>query len=213
MLKAGEQLRQARLEQKISLEDVSQNTKIKTNFLEYIERGEYNKLPSVSYAHGFVRNYAKFLGLPEKEILALFRREFDEDKAYKVLPKGFEGKDEFPLRGFKVKQTFFVFVLIFVAFIAYIIFQYRYAFINPPLAISSPKDREVITASEIQVVGTTDPNSTVYINKTAISVDDNGDFNKTISVFPGNFILDVKAVNKFGKTAEVKRIVEIKPAY
>lgn len=213
MVKAGEKLQEARLAKGLSLEDVSQSTKIKAKYLEYIEKGEYNKLPSVSYASGFVKNYALFLGLLEKDIMALFRREFDEDTAYKVLPKGFESKDQFPLSGFRIRQTFFIIALVFVAFIAYIIFQYRYAFINPPLQINSPKDRQVITASEIQITGTTDPNSTIYINKSVTTVDNNGNFTKTISVFPGNFVLDVKAINKFGKETEVKRTVEVKAAY
>ena len=213
MVKAGEKLQEARLIKGFSLEDVSQSTKIKADYLEYIEKGEYNKLPSVSYASGFVRNYALFLGLPEKEILALFRREFDQDTAFKVLQKGFESKDEFPLNGFRIRQTFFIITLLFVAFIAYILFQYRYAFINPPLQINSPKDREVITASEIQISGVTDSNSTIYINKNVTTVDNSGNFTKTISVFPGNFVLDIKVINKFGKSTEVKRTIEVKPAY
>src|SRR3989337_2619720 len=135
MVKLGDRLQEVRLEKGLSLEEVSENTKIKKTFLEYIEKGEYNKLPSVSYAQGFVRNYAKFLGLPEKGILALFRREFDAEKAFRVLPKGFESKDEFPMSGFKIRQTAFVVIFIIVFFLLYIIYQYRYAFLNPPLEI------------------------------------------------------------------------------
>jgi len=49
------------------LKDVSKSTKIKEVFLEYIENGEYEKLPSSSYARGFVKNYIKFLNLPKKK--------------------------------------------------------------------------------------------------------------------------------------------------
>lgn len=213
MVKAGEKLQEARLARGLSLEDISQSTKIKAKYLEYIEKGEYNKLPSVSYASGFVKNYALFLGLAERDIMALFRREFDENTAYRVLPKGFESENEFPISRFKIKQTFIFIILIFVCFIAYIIFQYRYAFINPPLKINSPADRQVITASELKITGTTDPNSTIYINKTVATVDNSGNFTKTISVFPGNFVLDIKAINKFGKETQVRRVIEVKPAY
>lgn len=212
MLKAGIRLKEVRLEKELSLEDVSENTKIKTIFLEYIEKGEYDKLPSVSYAQGFVRNYAKFLNLSEKEILAIFRREFDEDKVYRVLPKGFESKDEFPIKGFKIRQTLFVAISIFAIFILYILFQYRYAFLNPPLEIFLPKESNVKT-SEIIVAGRTDPNSTVYVNKNVVTVASNGKFNKTLSVFPGNFVIDVKVINKFGRTTEIKKSINIKPAY
>src|ERR1035437_2989615 len=125
MTKAGEKLHEERLRQGLTLEDVSKNTKIKTEFLAFIEAGEYAKLPSVSYAHGFVRNYAKFLRLPEKEIMPLFRREFDEDKTYRVLPKGFGETEGFPVRKFKLKQTAVLIIIIFVLFSGYMLFQYR----------------------------------------------------------------------------------------
>jgi cytoskeletal protein RodZ len=101
MTKAGEKLQTTRLEKGLTLEDVSKGTKIKIDFLKYIEEGEYNKLPSVSYAYGFVRNYAGFLGIPEKEIMPLFKREFDEEKVYRVLPRGFEKTEEFPVSRLK----------------------------------------------------------------------------------------------------------------
>lgn len=213
MVKASERLKEVRLEKGLSLEEISQSTKIKAIYLEYIEKGEYNKLPSVSYAHGFVRNYARFLGLNEKEILALFRREFDSDTAYRVLPKGFDTEEEFPLKGFKIRQTFFVAIFIFLLFIAYILFQYRSAFISPSLDINSPQEAQIIKSSKITVSGKTDPDSTVYVNKNVVSVEKNGSFEKTISVFPGKFTINVKAINKFGKTTEVKRTVDIQPAY
>ncbi|MEK7551016.1 MAG: helix-turn-helix domain-containing protein [Patescibacteria group bacterium] len=213
MVKASEKLKEVRLEKDLSLEEIAQNTKIKAVYLEYIEKGEYSKLPSVSYAHGFVSNYAKFLGLNEKEILALFRREFDSDTAYRVLPKGFDIKEEFPLRGFKVKQTAFVGLFIFILFIGYILFQYRYAFISPPLDINSPQQNQVIKSSKITILGKTEPDSTIYINKNVVTVEKNGNFEKTLSVFPGKFTIDIKAINKFGKTSEVKRTVDIQPAY
>ena len=212
MLKAGERLKEARLEKKLSLEEVSKTTKIKSKFLELIERGEYNKLPSVSYASGFVRNYARFLELPEKEILALFRREFDGEKAYKVLPKGLEAKEEFPLSRLKFKYTLILAILAFLFFFGFIAYQYRYAFINPPLEIVTPENGQVVNSSRVKVTGSTDPNSTIYINDVLVSVDLAGKFDKTFSVFPGKLILDIKAINRFGKKSEVKRTVEVKPA-
>lgn len=213
MVKASERLKEERIEKGLSLEEVSQSTKIKVVYLDCIEKGEYNKLPSVSHASGFVRNYAKFLGLNEKEVLGLFRREFDSDTAYRVLPKGFEAKEDFPLKGIKIRQTFFLAVFIFLLLIGYILFQYRYAFISPPLSINSPLQASIIKSSEITVSGKTDPDSTIYINKNVVTVEKNGSFEKTISVFPGKFTIEIKAINKFGKTSEIKRTVDIQPAY
>ncbi len=212
MLKAGLRLKETRLEQGISLEEVSKNTKIKVAFLEYIEKGEYSKLPSVSYAQGFVKNYAKFLGIPDREIMPIFKREYDSDKAYRVLPKGFETKDNFPARGFRIRQTMLIGAVIFIFFIFYIAYQYRYAFINPPLQLYLPKEN-VVKTTEIIVSGSTDPNSTIYVNKEAVTVSDNGRFIKSLNVFPGEFTINVKAINKFGRISEIKKSINVKPAY
>jgi len=206
MIKSGEKLQQKRLEKSLSLEDVAKATKIKTEFLSYIENGEYQKLPSASYAHGFVRNYAKFLGLPDEEILAIFRREFDEDKAYRVLPKGLEQGEEFPLFKFKIRQAVLLAVIVILFFIGYLLFQYRDAFLNPPLEITSPKEGTILF-SQIKVTGKTDPNATVYVEKDAVSVDQNGNFQKVINVFPGKTTITVRVVNKFSK--ETQKSVEI----
>lgn len=209
MVRAGEKLSQARLEKGLSLEEVSKKTKIKENFLEEIEKGEYQKLPSVSYAQGFVRSYAKFLDLNEEEIMAIFRREFDEEKTYKVLPKGFE-TEEFAVSKFRLTRGFYIIVLIFIAFILYLLFQYRYAFLNPPLTITSPKDMAVISSSFVKVSGKTDPNLTVFVNSNQVSVDQSGNFTKTISVFPGKTEIDVKVVSKFNKETDKKVVIEVK---
>ncbi len=212
MLKAGVRLKEARLEKGLSLEEVSKQTKIKTAFLESIENGEYNKLPSSSYALGFVRNYARFLGIKDSEILPLFKREYDSETAYRVLPQGFDSKEEFPLKGFRLKQTFLVGIVVFFIFILYIMYQYRYAFLNPPLQLVLP-NQDTVKSSEIIVSGSTDPNSTVYVNKDVVTVAANGKFNKTLSVFPGPFLIDVKAINKFGRITEIKKSINVKPAY
>lgn len=211
MTKAGEKLQQARLEKGLTLEDVAKKTKIKTDFLGFIEEGKYTKLPSVSYAHGFVRNYAKFLGLPEKEIMAIFRREFDEDKSYRVLPKGFEKTDSFPIARFKLKQTAVLIIIIFLLFLSYMLFQYRGAFLNPPLDVTSPQNGTLISSSEVTVVGKTDSNATVYIEQNAVSVDQNGNFKKTITVFPGETTITVKVINKFSRETEKKVSINVKP--
>jgi len=211
MLILGEKLKEERLIKNLSLKDVSKSTKIKEVFLEYIENGEYEKLPSSSYARGFVNNYIKFLNLPEEEMMALFRREFDEEKDYSVLPKGLDQNQEFPLSGFRIRQTAVIIFIIFLIFLGYILFSYRYAFLNPPLNITTPKNGSVILTSEIRVLGKTDSNSTVYIDKNAVSVDNNGNFEKTITVFPGKSVIDVEVINKFSRKTDKQIEINVKP--
>jgi len=210
MIRAGEKLKSKREEKDLSLEEVAKATKIRTSFLIAIEKGDYKKLPSSTYAHGFVRNYAKFLGLDEREVLALFKREYDEEKYLKVLPEGLVKEGNFPIKKIKFNRTFTIFAAVFILLVLYITFQYRAAIFNPPLNVVKPIEGEVVSAQEVTVVGKTDPNSTVYVNEEVASLDKKGNFKKTISVFPGTETITIKAVNNFHKTTIVERQIEVK---
>ena len=59
----GYTLRQERERQNLSIEDIEQGTSIRALYIEAIENGEYDKLPGTVYTKGFIKNYAKFLGL------------------------------------------------------------------------------------------------------------------------------------------------------
>ena len=210
MIRAGQKLSEERKRRGLSLLQVSNATKIRQEFLEAIEKGEYDKLPSPSYAQGFVRNYTRLLELPEKETLALFRREFAGEKDIEVLPEGLSGKKDIPLRKFKVKQTFVFGVIIFLFLIGYIFFQYRYAFISPPLDVTNPPEKAILDTSTVTVEGKTDPSATVLVKDNSVSVDQDGHFKKEIVVFPGTTTIIVKAVNRFGKETSVERHIVIK---
>lgn len=89
MITVSQVLKQARQEKKLSLEDLSDKTKIRTKHLEALEAGEWQKLPGIAYINGFIDLYARHVDLDPKNIKALFRREFKQDTKPAVLPKGF----------------------------------------------------------------------------------------------------------------------------
>ncbi len=71
----GEQLRQARRDQQLSLEDVNTNTRIAVANLRAIEESDYSTLPADAYTKGFILSYAKFLGLDGQEMVDRFFQE------------------------------------------------------------------------------------------------------------------------------------------
>ena len=210
MIHLGEKLHEERIRRGLSLEEVSKATKIRASFLSSIEKGEYNKLPSSTYAHGFVRNYIHFLGLPEEEFLALFRREYGGEEDVKVLPEGLPKTEDFPLHKIKFGQTLKVILFLFLIFLGYIGFQYRYAVLAPPLEILAPKENTVVSSQVVIVEGKTDPNSTIFVNNDSVSVDNKGYFKKTITLFLGSVTVSIKAVNRFGKETTLIRHIEVK---
>jgi len=61
----GQQLRQAREARKLSLEQAAQATRIRVHYLQALEAGELNRLPSQAQARGFLRVYGGYLGVSE----------------------------------------------------------------------------------------------------------------------------------------------------
>lgn len=208
MIKLGQKLREERLRKKLTLEDVSRATKIKEHFLACIERGEYDKLPSSAYVVGFVRNYVTYLGLPERQSLALFRREYDEHKEFKVLPESLT-KDRIPKRTIKVPQAGIFLTAVVLAIFVYLFFQYRYTLLSPPLFVDVPKENGTY-GRELVITGRSDSNATIYINNEAVIIEENGTFEKRLSLFPGKTQIEVKAVNRVGKETVVVRNITVK---
>ena len=65
----GEELRREREIRGISLKEIADATKISKRFLEAIERNDHKTLPAPVFTRGFVREYARYLGLSSDEIV------------------------------------------------------------------------------------------------------------------------------------------------
>src|SRR2546430_15817527 len=65
----GEELRREREIRGISLKEISDATKISKRFLEAIEKNDHRTLPAPVFTRGFVREYARYLGLSVEEIV------------------------------------------------------------------------------------------------------------------------------------------------
>jgi len=74
-LSAGELLRQGRLKQRLSIAECAKRTHIAPRYLEALEDQRWEDLPSESHRLGFLRLYARFLGVPAEELIQLYHRE------------------------------------------------------------------------------------------------------------------------------------------
>ena len=203
-------MKEERLRRGLSLDDVAKATKIRSSFLQAIEKGEYTKLPSSAYVQGFVRNYTEYLGLSKREILALFRREFDEEKVFRVLPEGLIKHADVSRTIFRIHHTALLVFFLLLFLFGFVLFQYRYAIIDPPLTIDSPKEGLVTKSKDIQVTGHTDPSAVVTINGEVVSVADDGSFLKQLSLFPGDTIVEIHAKHRLGKESVKQRRVTVR---
>lgn len=95
----GERLRRAREEQGLSQDEVSKHLRLSLSYLRALEEDDYERLPEPTFIKGYLRNYARFLGLPAEELARRFQQEVDakssaEDErhqeAQEVTPRGRE---------------------------------------------------------------------------------------------------------------------------
>lgn len=70
----GEQLRLAREELHIPLREVSDQTRIQVRYLEAIETNAFDRLPGGIFNRSFVKAYAKYVGLDEREAVESYAR-------------------------------------------------------------------------------------------------------------------------------------------
>jgi cytoskeletal protein RodZ len=69
----GQYLRREREMRGVSLSEITEGTKVKLAFLQEIEEGRHDRLPSSIYVQGFLRSYARFIGLAEGEVLQRYK--------------------------------------------------------------------------------------------------------------------------------------------
>jgi cytoskeleton protein RodZ len=70
----GEKLRAAREQRGISISEVAEQTRISPLYLEAIDSDNYKSLPGGIFNKGFVRSYAKYVGVDEQEALQDYSR-------------------------------------------------------------------------------------------------------------------------------------------
>lgn len=197
MRKISEILQDARLERGCSLETVVKATKIKKQFLVAIEDGRYDALPSESYALGFIKNYASYIGVDKNKAAALFRREYEGVQG-KILPT-FKSKDKTIRRIVIFTPRNFIIGLTVLAILGYIAFQYSSYFFGPRLEILEPKNNAIVKNNIVEVSGKTDPYATVLINNDESYVQLDGTFRKTLYLFEGERQITIDAKNRNGK--------------
>ncbi len=198
----GEKLKKIRSEYRISLNEVYKQTKIQVKYLEYLENGEYEKLPAEVYVRGFVRSYAQFLGTDEEVLVKMYERERNIQKNLKKEQFQEQTKSTFNFPHFIVTPKLFIVSGVIVVALSGFIYLYRefQSFASVPrLVILEPSDGQVINTHDVSVRGTTEKDASVIINGQSVLVHDNGEFSEQVGLQPGLNTFTVVSSNKFKK--------------
>jgi cytoskeletal protein RodZ len=199
----GQLLKDARDARGYSLVRLENITKIKINFIEAIEKEQWNILPPFPTVLGFVKNIAMALDINDKTAAAILKRDYPPKKLT-ISPKP-DIKTKF---SWSPKLTFIVAVSIIVLlFFGYLILQYV-RFMSPPtLSIDSPKQDQVINGNSVLVFGSTNIDSKITINNQPVLIDENGKFSTDLAITSDTKEIDIVATSRSGKMTEVKRTI------
>lgn len=82
----GETLREARVRQRVNIEELEQSTKIRAKYLRALENEEFGLLPGPTYVKSFLRTYAEKLGLDAQLLVEEFRARHEPPEPVELQP-------------------------------------------------------------------------------------------------------------------------------
>lgn len=207
-LTLGEQFKTARVALKLSVFDVSSQTKIPVKYLKWLEEGDYESLPSEVYVRGFIMKYARVLNINSD---ALFSQYLVETEIFnKIRSK----KNIMPvLRAPRIVVTprliaILASLIIFAGVLGYFGWQIR-SFMRPPQIILDVPLSDWVTNSDSQLLqGSALGANILMINEKVAGLDDQGHFNEILNLNKGLNMIELKAKNSLGKeTILIRKII------
>lgn len=214
-LTLGEKMKKARNDKRITLSEISRNTKIQMEYLENLESGDYKRLPADVYVRGFLKSFAEYVGINEEYLIKSFNKE-------KSIQKNIQGNEKNEISKVKninlsrfyisPKVVSIVIISLFFMGLAFYLYKNLDNFVsNPSLVILNPENNTIINNSSVMVSGKTDAGNDLFINNQSVMVDENGGFGESIILREGINVITVKSVNQFNK--ETTQSISIEAHY
>lgn len=206
----GEMLQDERLSHRISVSDLSKRTRIRQEYLEALEKNQFDKLPAATFVKGYVKIYAQLFGFDATPLLALLRRDYKESAKGKLVPREFLT----PLlkKRRHLKPVTFVmvgFVVVFVTLLTYISVQWWMLQRPPQLRVTQPEDFATV-GPQVTVRGETQPEAVVVVNDQPVALQPDGSFETEVSFMTeGILTIIVQATDDRGKTSTVQKQVQV----
>ena len=194
----GEILKGVRKNKNLTLEQAEEETKVRAHYLEALEEGRYEALPSSVYAIGFLVKYADFLGINKDNLIEKFSQE--RGKSYDHAKIMVERRIREPFFSITPKfMTIFGIVLVLIGLMGYIFYNVH-QFTSPPnLEIASPATDQVIKNESVKIIGKTDGGSTLSINGQNVLTDDLGNFSQEVKLHAGLNSFEIRSINELRK--------------
>ena len=194
-------LRSARESRGLDRARIERDTRIRERYLAALERGAYDELPGEVYARGFLRTYARYLGLDADAMVALYRIETrGRNPATAAVPRA-RPRPRPQARAFVITPSIVVAAVLTVlvgALIAYLAYQIVTFARTPELRIVEPPGDVMDHAARTIVIrGVTEPNARVSVSglgeNPSVVADAGGAFAVTVDLVPGTNVVTLRA--------------------
>ncbi|TRZ78051.1 helix-turn-helix domain-containing protein [bacterium] len=210
----GSVLKRMRANKDLTLEEISNATKIQVKYLRWLEEDNCKRLPAPVYVEGFLKSYAKFMNEDYKEIIALFKKE--QDIRENILNKNKDFGPIKPLKDTSIIISSKAIVVSLVCCVALVSFAYLYRqayfiFAPPKIEISTPLHDTTVSNQTIEISGKSSVGSQIFINDQSIFANADGTFQESVKLSEGLNILKISSVNKMGKESKVIRNIIYQP--
>ena len=200
--RSGQTLRAAREAKHWDVARAERDTRIRARYLTALEEGDYADLPAAVYAQGFVRNYATYLGLdPEACWTCTTARRRPRCRARPAVappkPMVVEKRDALITRG---RLAAGALVILVVAFIAYLAFQFLTFAGTPGLTLTDPPtDVPAYAETSYLLRGTTVPNAAITVDglreNPSTTASATGEFTLRVELVPGSNVVTLVATD------------------
>lgn len=207
----GELLKEKRTFHRLSLENLSQKTKIKIEYLDALENNEFKKLPAASFVRGYIKTYARIFRFDHQPLIALLRRDFKESAKGTLVPREFI-KPILKKRQLSNPITIFALGLasVFIVLLSYVGVQWYNLQKPPRLEVSSPQE-DALVSSQVVVEGQTLPDAIVSVNAQPVALQQDGSFSAEVYLpKEGIFTITIEATDRREKSSIVQRTVYVK---
>ena len=201
----GQILKDSRISKSYSLKHLEGVTKIKSGFIDAVEKENWDALPAFPTVLGFVKSLANSLEVDSKMAVAVLKRDYPPKKL-RIAPRS----DVDRKFSWSPKFTFILgtSVILFVLF-GYLVVQY-FHFISPPeLNVASPKENQMVNGNSLTVFGSTDTDAKIIINNQPVSVSGDGKFSVSLDITEETKEIVITASSRSGKTTTISRKITV----
>ena len=200
----AEFLKEKRQSKNLSLDKLSDLTKIQVYHLEALEAGQFEKLPPLVYRAGIFKRLAKFLDVDKSEIIRMYKQEVQTVEIASYNGNIIKTKQNSYFVLTQRKLAIFLGILFLILLSAYLYYQFKFL-VGPPNLAVDPKVDMVIQQESLTVKGKTDSGVYLTINGENVYVASDGSFSKEVQLTSGINVIEVKAVNNFEKSTKIVR--------